>query len=65
MHVYINAACSMKYLHNNGYKVVLGCDLRKAATITDMYAALDLGEQRTVLKSQDGKIVNCAASIHS
>jgi len=55
----------MKYLHNNGYKVVLGCDLRKAATITDMYAALDLGEQRTVLKSQDGKIVNCAASIHS
>ena len=33
---------------------------RKATTITDMYAALDLG-QRTipaVLKRQDGKIVN-------
>ena len=34
--------------------------LRKATTITDMYAALDLGQRtiRTVLKRQDGKIVN-------
>jgi sugar (pentulose or hexulose) kinase len=34
--------------------------LRKATTITDMYAALDLGQRtiRAVLKSQDGKIVN-------
>jgi len=34
--------------------------LRKATTITDMYAALDLGQRtiRAVLKRQDGKIVN-------
>jgi hypothetical protein len=33
--------------------------LRKATTITDMYAALDLGQKtiRAVLKGQDGKIV--------
>ena len=34
--------------------------LRKATTITGMYAALDLGQRtiRAVLKRQDGKIVN-------
>ena len=34
--------------------------LGKATTITDMYAALDLGQKsvRAVLKRQDGKIVN-------
>ena len=34
--------------------------LRKATTITDMYAALDLGQRtiRAVLKRQDGKIPN-------
>src|SRR5215467_7471773 len=34
--------------------------LKKATTITDMYAALDLGQRtiRAVLKRQDGKIVN-------
>ncbi|HYA84013.1 MAG TPA: hypothetical protein VEH06_11275 [Candidatus Bathyarchaeia archaeon] len=34
--------------------------LKKATTTTDMYAALDLGQQtiRAVLKGQDGKIVN-------
>lgn len=34
--------------------------LRKATTITDMYAAFDLGQQtiRAVMKRQDGKIVN-------
>jgi hypothetical protein len=34
--------------------------IRKATTITGMYAALDLGQRtiRAVLKSQDGKIVN-------
>ena len=34
--------------------------LNKATTITDMYAALDLGQRtiRAVLKRQDGKIVN-------
>jgi hypothetical protein len=34
--------------------------LRKATTITGMYAALDLGQKtvRAVLKRQDGKIVN-------
>jgi transposase len=34
--------------------------LKKATTITDMYASFDLGQRtiRTVLKSQDGKIVN-------
>ena len=33
--------------------------VRKATTITDMYAALDLGQRtvRAVLKRQDGKIV--------
>ena len=33
--------------------------LRKATTITDMYAALDLGQKtiRAVLKGQDSKIV--------
>jgi hypothetical protein len=34
--------------------------LRKATTITGMYAALDLGQKtvRAVLKREDGKIVN-------
>ena len=34
--------------------------LRKATTMIDMYAALDLGQRtiRAVLKRQDGKIVN-------
>jgi hypothetical protein len=34
--------------------------LKKATTITNMYAALDLGQRtiRAVLKRQDGKIVN-------
>lgn len=33
--------------------------LRKATTVTDMYAALDLGQKtiRAALKGQDGKIV--------
>jgi hypothetical protein len=34
--------------------------MRKATTITDKYAALDLGQRtiQAVLKRQDGKIVN-------